>query len=611
METQAFLTQIIYAMATIPNIAIGLELDNSVTPSVLRLTDNTVYSPDSLTVKSYARVLQPDGIEQTFGSFAAPVIQNSGAGLNVASVAIRPDTAGQIQKGVWSVIVYVRQTGFDDTTVTIPFTVAYSRPTANITQHFNPYEPLIKAKDSTTYASGTTVVRYWDAIAANVGVVLPGAGVSYLLAINSKYYNTSYQVNFSAIIGGSIAAGVTYKDKIVKTITINPLVNMPALLNALNAKYAESVNGCSCEGTSDYVYAWTVFQNLRLRVSNCDPNTSDMWAHLQELLGITVTYDLAELEYDWMGEHCGCSDTADENTLQAPVPTVGTVATTSIQVNWLAVPGATNYVLESSATLGATYTQIYTGALLTYTETGLTHLTARYYRIKAQGTGYTESGYGALSTATADLPTLAASASLTNTDQTTTTITWEWDAIPGATNYVLEMSTNADFSGATEIYSGALLTYEKTGLTDATTYYARLKGEATGYNDSAWATDTALTDTIPPFTAHWGWQDTNSVSSLLITNAQGSGSFSEGATVVADFRSNPDPKYLYVLIPDTQLLKTNWYGTDLNQGAISIIDDSEDWRTRGSVGIGPNNYTVYMTTALDTETATVIEFRRV
>ena len=51
----------------------------------------------------------------------------------------------------------------------------------------------------------------------------------------------------------------------------------------------------------------------------------------------------------------------------------------------------------------------------------------------------------------------------------------DWSAITDADSYVIEMDDNSGFTSPTEIYSGALLTYTETGLTNGTTYYFRGK----------------------------------------------------------------------------------------------------------------------------------------
>jgi len=207
------------------------------------------------------------------------------------------------------------------------------------------------------------------------------------------------------------------------------------------------------------------------------------------------------------------------------------------------------------------------------------------------------------------VPQLPAGASLAETATTGNAITWGWAAIPGASSYVLEVSTNPGFTSPTLAYSGPLLSFQVTGLNPGTLYYARYKGVAAGATDSPWTPDSATTAAPPAFTAYWGWADDNSVGSSLIGSAQGNGSFASGATVVADYRANNQPKWLYMLEPIAQPLKTKWFGSVINQGNISLTNDSEAFRYRGTVNQSGITYNVYMSTFATQQTQTVIEFR--
>src|SRR5690606_22892492 len=92
------------------------------------------------------------------------------------------------------------------------------------------------------------------------------------------------------------------------------------------------------------------------------------------------------------------------------------------------------------------------------------------------------------------LPILAAPAMLTATEVTENSITWEWSSVVNATSYVLQRSTNSAFTGAIQIFSGSDLTFQDTGLTDSTTYYYRVRAQASGYTESLWTTNSETTD---------------------------------------------------------------------------------------------------------------------
>lgn len=82
-------------------------------------------------------------------------------------------------------------------------------------------------------------------------------------------------------------------------------------------------------------------------------------------------------------------------TLGAPTLTSGAIAATTAVVNWAAIDGATDYVLQKATNAGFTtgVTTVYTGALLTATATGLTTATNYWFRAVATGVGFTTSDY--------------------------------------------------------------------------------------------------------------------------------------------------------------------------------------------------------------------------
>jgi hypothetical protein len=84
------------------------------------------------------------------------------------------------------------------------------------------------------------------------------------------------------------------------------------------------------------------------------------------------------------------------DNLTAPTLTL-TPGDEEMQIDWSAITNADNYVIERADDSGFTtnLTEIYNGALLTYTNTGLTNGTTYYFRGKAEGAGYIESTWGA------------------------------------------------------------------------------------------------------------------------------------------------------------------------------------------------------------------------
>lgn len=99
---------------------------------------------------------------------------------------------------------------------------------------------------------------------------------------------------------------------------------------------------------------------------------------------------------------------------------------------------------------------------------------------------------------TDNTPQLIAPQNFIATVNSPTEIDISWDTSTNATNYILERDINSDFSTATQIYSGASTSFADSGLTTDTTYYYRVKAQATGYVDSVWSATSAT-----PFSASY------------------------------------------------------------------------------------------------------------
>lgn len=73
-------------------------------------------------------------------------------------------------------------------------------------------------------------------------------------------------------------------------------------------------------------------------------------------------------------------------------------------------------------------------------------------------------------------------------------ISWSWTTVTSASNYVLQRANDSGYiTGLTTVYSGTGSAFDDTGLAGSTTYYYRVKAQASGYNDSAFATNNATT----------------------------------------------------------------------------------------------------------------------
>lgn len=69
------------------------------------------------------------------------------------------------------------------------------------------------------------------------------------------------------------------------------------------------------------------------------------------------------------------------------------------------------------------------------------------------------------------------------------TINVSWNAVPGATNYIVERDDNSGFTSPTQAYSGASTNFSDTTRPDGDQFWYRVKAQASGYSDSPWSSD--------------------------------------------------------------------------------------------------------------------------
>jgi hypothetical protein len=80
-------------------------------------------------------------------------------------------------------------------------------------------------------------------------------------------------------------------------------------------------------------------------------------------------------------------------TLATPTGFTATPTGTTMALAWSAVSSATSYLLERSLTGTGGWATAFSGAGLSYSDTGLSPTTLYYYRLSALASGYTTSGY--------------------------------------------------------------------------------------------------------------------------------------------------------------------------------------------------------------------------
>lgn len=102
---------------------------------------------------------------------------------------------------------------------------------------------------------------------------------------------------------------------------------------------------------------------------------------------------------------------------------------------------------------------------------------------------------------------------LTAGTPTVNSIPLSWTSVTDANGYILQRSTQANFAGAVQVYSGSALTFAETGLSANTPYYYRVRAIGGGFSPSPWDDATATTleqgNVTPPAPTNPVTDDTN------------------------------------------------------------------------------------------------------
>ena len=275
---------------------IEMDIRNKNVPEWL-LTDNGTYPPGvDAGITGIFEITQPDGGVYT-GSWTSPDIIYSGGALQPASIALRLTSTGNvIQPGNYIIKYTIDHASYSPTILTKNFTVAYTAPTAVLTESFDVFVPELSISDDTVYnPSGYTTfvdARDWEAVIGTVGVKNGTAQVldlSYL----GDYYDASYVITLIADFHCDINSGeaFTVRDRITTIVDTDAWTPPDAdtllgYLKTLKTNLDALINSCQRydRAKADYEYALVLYTHIKARV--CSGDTVGVYTYIQEILDI-------------------------------------------------------------------------------------------------------------------------------------------------------------------------------------------------------------------------------------------------------------------------------------------------------------------------------------
>lgn len=227
---------------------------------------------------------------------------------------------------------------------------------------------------------------------------------------------------------------------------------------------------------------------------------SGTWEEHSEITGTSTTVsDLTPgTLYDFRIKtvRSGFADSAwstpitDSTALPAPtgLDTTDGLLSTSITMQWNAVPGADSYRMRWSPAGAGTWTSLPDTEDTNDTVTGLTPSTSYDLAVKALSATLTDSAWSATHTAsTTATPQLDPPTGMASPSQTATSVDLTWTAIVDADNYVVRHSP-AGAGTWTEETPVATNADTVSGLTASTSYDFQAKATGSGWVDSDWST---------------------------------------------------------------------------------------------------------------------------
>ncbi len=198
----------------------------------------------------------------------------------------------------------------------------------------------------------------------------------------------------------------------------------------------------------------------------------------------TYYYRLKSVKGNFISDY---SKVITVNTKKLAVPkalAATDIALLSFKANWEEVPDAPSYILEVATDIA------FVNKLLAYEARELTSLseiilglitqTNYYYRIKAKGYGSVSEYSNIIGVTTLGLPAPVATAA---SDIALTAFRANWDLVPSATHYLLEVSTNFAFTHFVTGYNPKTVTASSEvlgGLIANQPYYYRLRAVGAG-----------------------------------------------------------------------------------------------------------------------------------
>jgi fibronectin type 3 domain-containing protein len=268
-------------------------------------------------------------------------------------------------------------------------------------------------------------------------------------------------------------------------VTDAPAANTSIIQSDSQTSSSITLNWAPVDGASSYnIYRSTTSGSGYTFVSN---STTNSFVDTGLIFDTAYYYKVAFL-YNGLTESQWSPEFSVRTTLAPPAAPTGQTAvavnSSKINLSWTAAVKATGYRVYRSADAGNTFTKVYDGSALSFSDTGLVPITTYSYKITAYNAyGESPAASAQATTFLYDAPGNFAAASITDTSATLS-----WDKVQGTT-VTYNISRSSSSAGTyNQVYSGTNTVFTDMGLTQGTGYfykiYAVIDGITSALSDS-------------------------------------------------------------------------------------------------------------------------------
>jgi titin len=352
----------------------------------------------------------------------------------------------------------------------------YYRVTASNSAGSSPVSAVVSAKTGLGSPALTASVNNYTSVVLNWNSVAGATGYTVRRSIDSgTTWSTVGTTSSTTRTDEELVPGSTYEYQVIATdgtltsTSNNVVVTLPP---------AQPTTVIAAASGTTITINWAPVQDAASYLVERSPDGSTNWttagtttsACTQADTGLTndTTYFYRVTAIGAASSSPVSSVVSAKTALSAPVLTAEVNNYTSVALSWNAVTGATSYTAQRSTNGGGTSTSAGTTSGTSLADTGLTPDTAYTYQVIATDGVLTTASNNVGVTLAPGAP--ASIAAIANG----TTITVEWTAVPDASSYLVERSTDGATNWTTAGTTTSANLLADPGLPNYTTYYYRV-----------------------------------------------------------------------------------------------------------------------------------------